>query len=129
MINSILARSTKGQPTPTIGMGATLLLFSDRCPGTVVFISRICHHGGAISGVVVGVQGDNAKRTDDNGMSEMQTYEFTRNLDGGISYFRFDAKKGWRGVQINPDTDRWVLSGGGMGLRIGERDKYYDYSF
>ncbi len=123
MINSILRRSTKGQPTPKIGMGATLIYFSDRSPGTIVFI------GGKVGGIVVGVQGDSAKRTDKNGMSEMQSYAFTRNLDAGISYFRFDEKRGWRGIRVNPDTDRWVLNGSTTGLRIGERDKYHDYSF
>ncbi len=122
-INQMYARGTKGQPTPIIGMGATLLYYTDRDAGTIVFI------GGSVGKVVVGVQADRARRIDTNGQSESQAYEFTRNLDGGISYFRFDAKKGWRGVQVNPDTDRWVLSGGTTGLRIGERDKYYDFSF
>lgn len=119
MINSLLARATKGQPTPEIGMGVTFLLFSDRHPGTIVSIDKN----------IIGVQGDSYERVDKNGMSEMQRYEFTPNLEASIVFYRFDANKGWRNVQINPDTGRWVLSKSSTRLRIGKRSKYHDFSF
>lgn len=119
MINDILARSTKGQPTPEIGMGVTFLFHSDRHPGTIVSVEKN----------IIGVQGDHYKRTDDNGMSEMQNYIFSPNWEAPVSFYRFDEGKGWRGVWVNPDSGRWVLNGSGTRLRIGERSKYYDYSF
>ena len=53
---------------PYIGMPATLVYFSDREPGTVVDMSP--------SGKTIYVQEDNAIRTDNNGMSEIQEYEY-----------------------------------------------------
>ena len=73
------------------------------------------------------MQEDKAKRTDSNGMSESQEYEYSRNLNGSLSNWRFDEGKGWRAVRYN-EKRRLVLTGGG-GLRIGEREKYHDFSF
>lgn len=111
LTNHILARSTKGQPTPVVGMGATLLHWTDRSPATII----------EVKGKTIKVQEDDAERVDDNGMSELQKYVFSRNSTGQITVFTL-RKNG-----------AWVRKGepmkGGSKVRIGDRDKYHDFSF
>jgi hypothetical protein len=77
---------------------------------------------------VVEVCADRATRTDKNGLSECQTYTYERNTDGGVYFFR-KAKDGtWEEVVMNSKTGRYNKTGG-VGLRIGERQEYRDFSF
>lgn len=92
---------------PEIGDGVTILHWTDRTAATVVWVSK--------TGKTVHIQEDNAKRTDSNGMSECQTYEFTRNTDAVVMHARL-TPKGWKIVKGNR-------------ILIGRRDAYYDYSF
>lgn len=91
---------------PEVGMGATLLSWTDRHPYTVISVSE--------SGKTIRVQEDGYKRTDTNGMSECQGYEFHRDPNGQIFTLRL-TKKGW--------------SHKGQRFSLGGRDKYHDYSF
>lgn len=94
---------------PEVGMGATILRWSDRHAATIVGVSK--------SGKTVQVQRDHAKRIDKLGMTDSgQQYEFSRNPDAPIYAYRL-GKRGWRG------------KGGSPGLLIGHRDEYYDFSF
>ena len=102
LVNHLMSQDTP--IAPEIGMGATILSWTDRNAGTIVKITPKQIH----------VQEDNAERTDSNGMSECQDYAFTPNPKGKITIFRL-TKNGYRGD--------------GKGLLIGTRDKYYDYSF
>ena len=109
LINNILSQTTA---IPEVGMGATLLGWSDRYPATIVEV--------APNGKKVGIQEDDFKRTDNNGMSEMQEYEFTPNTSRTIVYYTL-RKNG-----------RWVRKGesmNGASLQIGQRRAYYDFSF
>lgn len=106
-------------PEVTIGMGATLLSWTDRDAATVVSYDA--------KRQIVGVQQDDAKRTDTNGISEAQEYEFTPNPNAYISYFKF-GRKGWNRVRFNEETKRWVKTGSG-GLSVGVRSKFHDFSF
>lgn len=56
-------------------------------------------------------------RTDNNGMSECQTYEYHRNPEGTchIATLRKDGS--------------FRLAGGKTLVHVGERNKYYDFSF
>lgn len=98
---------------PTVGQGATILHWTDRSPATVVAVSK--------DGKTVTVQDDNYKRTDSNGMSECQDYEFSPNPVGGLTTFTLRR------------NGRWVVKGSGMNdgnrLSLGERDCYHDFSF
>lgn len=108
LINHVLS-GANGGVTPTIGMGATVLCWSDRHAGTVVKVTRC----------TLVVQEDTATRTDTNGRSEVQAYDYARNPDGRLWKFRL-TKRGWRAEG----------SGGqGNGLLLGDRRKYHDYSF
>lgn len=99
---------------PEVGMGATIVMWSDRHAATVVGVSE--------SGKTVQVQQDHAKRIDDLGMTDSgQQYEFTPNPDAGIATFTLRK------------TGRWVRKGeserNGTVILLGHRDEYYDFSF
>lgn len=101
---------------PAVGMGATLLSWSDRHPATVVAVGP---QSKAQPGLPtwVEVTEDEAKRTDSNGMSECQSYEFTTRPDGHRT--RYTLRPG--GVYRVKGGDRRIL--------FGRRDKYHDFSF
>jgi len=111
MINHLMS-GTRGAPTPVVGMGATILGWTDRHPATIVAVSK--------TGSWVEIQEDNAKRTDSNGMSECQDYEFTPNTEAQVC--RYSLRKNGAYVRVGDSVN-------GSRLRIGERSKYYDYSF
>jgi hypothetical protein len=109
LISNVMLAST--QPEPEIHMAATICDYSDRRPATIVAIERF--KSGARKGQVsaVTVSEDIAVRTDKNGMSDAQTYDYTFNPNGA----RYTFKVGKNG-KFN-------------GLAIGFRSKHYDYSF
>lgn len=94
-------------PAPTVGMGATIYLWSDRYPATVTKVST--------SGKTVTLTEDHAERTDKNGLSESQTYEFSPNPSGRV----WTARK----------TKRGTWRAGGNGVTFGSRAAYRDPSF
>lgn len=112
MINYLMGDRTK-QPEPEVGMGATLLYWTDREPATVIEVSP--------SGKSVRVQVDKSTRTDTNGMSESQSYTYERDPYGDV--FTYTLRK----------NGRWVRKGdpmkNGSALLLGHRERYYDYSF
>ena len=102
---------------PAVGMGATLLHWTDRTACTVI----------AYDGSVVTLQEDSAARVDGRGMSDQQDYAFTANPDGVIHYYRKNRNGCWVRVVAN-ETGRLVQADG-AGLTIGRRDHYHDFSF
>lgn len=106
---------------PVVGMGATILHWTDREAATVVEVGP---------GWVV-VRIDIATRIDNNGMSDAQRYSYTADPEGG-SYLFKRAKDGtWRAARRS-DAGRIVFlepKGGGNRLMIGVRDHYHDFSF
>lgn len=95
-------------PIPVVGMGATILGWTDRHACTIIEVSK--------SGKTIKIQQDTAIRTDKNGMSDCQSYDYSPDPDGCIREVRL-TKKGWK------------ITGGGSSVRIGDRDEHYDYSF
>jgi len=91
---------------PKIGMGCTMLSYTDRHAGTIVKMTPKS----------ITVQEDKAIRLDKNGMSESQQYEFAADPNGRRETFR---------LRKNGE----YVSTGGRRLLIGKRDKYHDYSF
>ena len=94
---------------PEIGMGATIQYHSDRHPATIIEISP--------SGKRIVIQEDSVKRTDNNGMSECQTYEYFRNPIGVIH------------VATLRKDGTYRLVGQKASVHVGTRSKYYDFSF
>lgn len=119
LINHVMANSGFG-PEPHVGMAATVLYWSDRSPATVIEVNMKKRY--------IVVQDDDFIRTDNNGMSESQQYEFVRNEKGMTRIFRKNKKGEWVYSYINPETNR-IVKAGGCHLRLGSRDKYHDYSF
>ena len=111
------------QPEPTLGMGATLLGWTDRYAGT---ITGVLMNGGKVKHIEV--KRDRAQRTDKNGLSESQTYEYTTDHDAAPYTFRQNKAGMWEQIMFNKDTERWNKCDG-YGLRIGERDHYIDPTF
>ena len=95
-----------------IGMGATVLFYTDRAAATVVSISS--------SGKRVGIKYDKATRTDNNGMSDAQSYSYERG-DGPTIYFTKRKNGAFVREGDNMRTGQKVL--------IGLRDHYHDYSY
>lgn len=114
--NGILAAGVIGAPTPVVGMGATILMWSDRHAATIRLIDHF--KTGARAGQVkaVWVTEDQAIRIDNNGMSENQTYEYLPQADG--PYKKFTLRKNGR-----------FVDSGGTTLAVGYRNEYHDYSF
>ena len=98
---------------PEVGMGATILYWTDRRAATVIEVSK--------SGKQITVQYDKATRTDDHGMSDAQSYSYERNPNGATRVFT-KRKNG-----------QWIAKGdplrGGQRLGLGYRKEYYDFSF
>lgn len=118
-MTNYLMSGTKGQPTPFVGMGATKLGWTDRYPATIVEVLN--------DGKLIAVQEDKSVRVDKNGMSEDQDYEFTPNPAASLEYYKLNKSGAYRAVTKN-EKGNLVFCGGGQ-LRIGERDRYHDYSF
>jgi hypothetical protein len=115
VVNHLMS-GTNGQPEPEIGMGATILQWSDRTPCTIVAVRRFKGEQKAGQVSEIDAQEDKATRTDNNGMSECQRYEYERDTQGWVTTFKRNKKGAF-------------VSNGGNRLRIGDRSKYHDYSF
>lgn len=122
LVNHLYSRGVKGQPSPAVGMGVTMLHWTDRSPGTIFKVFVV----GART--IIEVRADDYRRTDKNGMSEDQDYKFTTKVNGSKSYYRRENDGKWASVRWNPEIKRWVKAGG-CGLRIGDRGAYHDFSF
>lgn len=122
LVNNLYARQVKGQPTPEVGMGATMLSYTDRSAATITAVETIRGK------IYITVQEDKSVRTDKNGMSECQDYEYSRDENGRVQTFRQAANGMWERVYKNTETNRWKKTDCG-GLRIGSRNTYHDFSF
>lgn len=106
LVNRILENSASD--VPTVGMGATACLYTDRNAYTVIEVkskSRIV------------VQRDTAIRTDKNGAyTECQEYRFEPNPNGNK-------------VELIKTKNGWKEYKGSVRYKVGVRCEYYDYSF
>jgi len=99
-------------PTPEVGMGATLLSWTDRTAATIVEVNK--------SGKKIKIREDKSTRTDSNGMSDSQAYTYEPNPNGSTR--EYSLRKNGRWVRVGqPQT--------GSSLLVGHREEYYDYSF
>jgi hypothetical protein len=120
LISNVLIDGTR-KVVPEIGMGATVCGYTDRHACTVIKFDQ--------AKGIVHVQQDIATRSDSYGMSDMQDYDYTPNPNGREYCFKFFPKKNkWFEVEFNSETKRFKKSGS-MGLILGKRDEYYDFSF
>ena len=125
LTNHLLSRATLGQPKPEVGMGVTLLQWSDRSAGTIQKVTELASKTWAWE---IEITDDSARRIDNNGMSESQEYEYTQHPDGYRTTYRCKREGGeWIRVVRN-ENGRTVISRG-AGLQIGVRQAYHDFTF
>jgi hypothetical protein len=112
LINHVMSFAASGKPAPVVGMGATVLMWTDRHAATIVEVSA--------NGKRVGIREDIATRTDANGMSESQTYSYAPNEAAAVEYY--SLRKNGRYVRVGSSIN-------GTGLLIGDRRQYRDFGF
>ena len=122
IVNHLHSRAVIGQPEPAVGMGATMLLWSDRCACTIINVQQVRGK------TIVTVQTDRATVTAGSSHDGSAVYSYARNPQGSEHHFRREDDGRWQQVVINRQTGRWGKASG-RGLRIGERDEYRDPSF
>ena len=109
IVNRLMGNSAKA---PEVGMGATILMFTDRHAATVIEV---------VTPQKIVIQRDEARRVDNNGMSESQEWEFKPN------------KNAVRETYTKRKNGAWVRAGdpmrNGTRLALGHRSEYYDFSF
>lgn len=119
--NHLMSRMTLGQPEPKVGMGATVLAWTDRYAATIIDVKSIRGK------VYITVQTDEATLTSGNILSEDQEYTYRRNEYGYIHHFLMRNNK-WQEMEFNANSGRWRMKSG-YGLQIGYRQEYSDPSF
>jgi hypothetical protein len=115
LVNNLMMDSR--QREPSVGDGATVLMWTDRYAATIVTVERFKTGRRAGEVKAVEVREDHAKRTDRNGQSESQTYEYSPNPSATVQRFTLRA------------NGRYEQPGGGSGLLIGHREMYHDFTF
>lgn len=117
LINRLMEESAT--PEPEVGMGATVCLWSDRNAATITEVIR--YKSGPKAGTVRAVKTRpcRAIRTDQNGMSDAQTYRYEEMPNAPET--TWTLRKDGRFVKQG-ETSYTTLA-------IGFRDAYYDYSF
>ena len=122
--NHLYSRATIGQPEPVVGMGATILCWTDRHAATIQQVIKLK------TGVIVGVTRDDftvIKGSQHDGSAE---YSYTTHNGRTREHYRFEPRRGcWTAVAFSQTTRRWRITSHRNGLRIGERDHYYDPCF
>lgn len=104
---------SSAMPKPEVGMGATECGYTDRHPYEIIEVADDRH---------IIVRALDYKRTDDNGMSDCQDYEYSSNPENHTAKLFLTKKGEWR--------ERYPS--GKLGCNrffIGRAEKYYDYSF
>jgi hypothetical protein len=109
-LNNLLLAGSASQ-APAVGMGATILGWTDRYAATIVEVSKTKHR--------VGVKRDKVKRLDSNGQSESQRWLCVPDPNNPVEYFSRRKDGSYAAVG----------SRSACRLRIGERNHYYDFSF
>lgn len=101
------------QPSPEVGMGATIAYWCDRHAATIIAVSA--------SKREITIQRDKATRTDHNGLSESQEYSFERDPEGPTYV-----------ATLRPNG-RYVLKGepmkNGTRVSVGHRSEFYNPSY
>ena len=120
VMNHLMSRGE--QIIPEVGMGVTILMWTDRRAATVIEVHA--NKEGIIKEIII--QDDDAARIDNNGMSESQTYDYLPNPNGSKRTARL-LKGGWKILDgKDGESGRNIY---GSGLWIGRRCAYHDYDF
>lgn len=125
LVNHLYSRMTEGAPAPVVGMGATILLWTDRTSATVTKVTELASKMWAyeievvedITTVVSGSTHDGSA-----------VFAIAPNADGYPNLYRMNRKtNAWVLGYINNETGKFNKTTGG--LILGKRDHYVDPSF
>ena len=120
LVNHVLSCAKPQEPE--LGMGCTILSWSDRNPATIIDIFTKGKY------TYLTVQDDHAVRKDDLGMSDSQEWVISRNHRACTRTFRRkEGESQFKGCRQNVNTKRWLNCQGV--LVVGRREKFYDFSF
>jgi len=122
LVNHIYSRSAPVEPE--VGMGATLLSWTDRHPATVTEVFKKGKYK------YFTVREDRWERVSGiMGESENVVYEFYPSKEGEGREATYRIKEsGYEHVFLNPDTGRFFKMNTG-GVIVGRREKYHDPHF
>lgn len=138
VMNHLRSRATDSEPTPEVGMGVTILMWTDRRAGT---IQRIFEERGQM---VLEVTPDKATLVGGSKQSEAQEYSYAPNPNAPKEYYKKDASGAWREYEYkvtnsnydaaadivhNTYSSRLSRKSGGSSLQVGVREEYEDPSF
>lgn len=113
LINRLLERELIGEPAPEKGMGATIIMWSDRRPCTIEAVQP--RSMGPYTVII--------ETRDDRLTAE----GIEPDPSGSVKHWGKRRADGiWAALER---TERGYRKCGGGGLRIGERDYYYDPEF
>lgn len=127
LVNNLYSRGVIGEPVPEVGMGCTLLGWSDRYPATIVSVVS-CPTSKAWT-CFIEVTDDDYKVVKGSAQDGSAEYEFSPKPDGYKTTYGKSAKTGfWFLIRAN-EKGRLVKADSGNGIRIGQREKYQDPSF
>lgn len=102
---------------PEVGKGATILHWSDR---SAYFVNEVSEDGKTVV-----IERAKAIRTDNNGMSETQSYEYVRDPQTEPETIKFTYGK-WRRVYTNWEGKKETSP---INIIFGTMREYFDYSF
>lgn len=126
LVNHLYARATVGQPKPVVGMGATLLDWTDRRPATITSVMEI--GGSKVWRWEVLVTEDDYQVIKGSAHDGSAEYSFTTNTERQSQMFRFNKKADkWVSGYMSKATGRFCAGPGC--IRIGSREKYVDPTF
>lgn len=108
-----------GQPEPEVDMGATILHWTDRTPGTIIEVFKV----GAMTYITV--QDDDYKVVKGSMQDGTAEYEFSQNPNAAQGSFRREESGQWTPVRKDMATGLWNKVDG-SGVRIGAREMYRD---
>ena len=126
VVNHLYSRMTIGAPTPSVGMGATRLSWTDRHAATVTKVAELTSKVWAYEIHVVEDKITVVSGSTHDGSAVFAT---TPNPEGYADMYRMDRKTGsWVRGYINGTTGRFKQFRNG-GLILGMRDHYIDPHF
>lgn len=102
---------------PEVGKGATVLHWTDR---SAYFVNEVSKDGKTVV-----IERAKAVRTDNNGMSETQSYEYVRDPQTEPETIKFTYGK-WRRVYTNWEGKKETSP---INIIFGTMREYFDYSF
>jgi len=126
VMNHLYSRMVIGEPKPEVGMGATILSWTDRNAATIVAVKPPDSKRYEYE---IELTYDHARCVSGSSFDGTAIYEYEPDPKGGrILYVKKRDTGEWVRARRSPKTGRTVLERG-AGLRIGERNSYRDPSF